>query len=248
MRRALLVLLLLASGLAGVAAAQSGNAEAEARFSIGIQHLKEGRADLAIETIKQAIKSDSKNAFFYTGLGDAYAAAKKYPEAIEAYRRALDLNPYYVDVKNHLGMALIFSGKRDEGKKEFLSAFNDPSNPTPEITARNLGQAYFEEKNFAEALNWYKTTTMRNKAYADGYLGAADALVAMGRIEDAITTLEGGAKEIPTDTALFLALGEAYFRAGRFAEARQKLELTAGKDPNGPAGRRALDLLKNFPK
>ena len=72
------------------------------------------------------------------------------------------------------------SGKREEGKKEFLAAFNDPTNPTPEISARNLGQAYLEEKNYAEAINWFRTSLDRNKGYADAYLGLADALLAIG--------------------------------------------------------------------
>jgi Tfp pilus assembly protein PilF len=244
--RLLAPLLLLA--FASSATAQSFNSDAEARFNIGMQHLREGRIDLAIDTIRQAIKADPKNAFFYKGLGTAYTASKKYAAAIEAFRKAIEINPYYVDVRNDLGTALIISGKRDEGKKEFLNAYSDPTNPTPEITARNLGSAYFEEKNFAESLKWYNATIARNKNYADGYLGAADALVGLGRLEEALSLLESGARANPNDPTLMLALGESYLKAGRFSEARQKFEATASKDPGGPAGRRALELLKTIPK
>jgi Tfp pilus assembly protein PilF len=241
---AALVLVTLSSGLR----AQSFNTEAEARFNVGISHIREGRYDLAIDTIKQAIKADPKNAFFYKGLGTAYAAKRKWAEAIEAYRKALEINPYYVDVKNDLGAAYILSGKRDEGKRELISLFSDPTNPTPEITARNLGQAYLEERNFPEALNWFRTATGRSKNYADGYLGAADALLGMGRLEDAIQNLEMGYKEIPDEPQLNLALGQVYFQAGRFSEARQKLETATRRDPQGAAGQKAAELLKNFPK
>jgi Tfp pilus assembly protein PilF len=246
-RAAALAWLFLAASGASLFA-QSFNTEAEARFNVGLQHIREGRYDLAIDTIKQAIKSDPKNAFFYTGLGTAYQAKKKYAEAIEAYRKALEINPFYVDVKNHLGTAYILSGKRDEGKKEFIALFSDPTNPTPEITARNLGQAYLEEKNYAEALNWFRTSITRSKNYVDPYLGSADAFLGMGRLEDAIQTLEAGCKDMPDDPQLNLALGQAYFQAGRFSEARQKLEAASRREPNGPAGRQAAELLKNFPK
>ena len=138
--------------------------------------------------------------------------------------------------------------KRDEGKKEFIALFSDPTNPTPEITARNLGQAYLEEKNYPEALNWFRTAITRAKNYADGYLGSADAFLGMGRLEDAIQTLESGHKEMPDDPQINLALGQAYFQAGRFSEARQMLEAASRREPNGPAGRRAAELLKTFPK
>ena len=248
MRRPVLFLLAaLLLGRGGVSA-QSFNAEAEAKFNVGITHLREGRVDLAIDTIKQAIKTDPKNAFFYKGLGTAYQAKQKWGEAIDAYRKALELNPYFSDVRNDLGTALILSGKRDEGKKEFLTLFSDPTNPTPEMTARNLGQCYFEEKNYPEALNWYRSSITRAKTYPDPYLGAADSLLGMGKLEEAIQTLEAAQREMSDNAQINLALGDVYLKAGRLSEARQRLENAARKDTNGPAGRRALELLKDLPK
>jgi len=248
MRRLSLVPSLAAVALASGLFAQSFNSEAEARFNVGISHIREGRYDLAIDTIKQAIKSDPKNAFFWKGLGTAYAASRKWTEAIESYRKALELNPYYVDVRNDLGTALILSGKLDEGKREFIALFSDPTNPTPEMTARNLGQAYLEEKNYPEAVNWFRTAIARAKTYAEAYVGASDAFQGMGRLEDAIQTLEAGRREVPDEPGLNLALGEVYFKAGRFSEARQRLEAAASRDPTGATGRRAAELLRNFPK
>jgi tetratricopeptide (TPR) repeat protein len=239
---------LLACALGASSFAQSFNSEAEARFNVGLSHIREGRYDLAIETIKQAIKSDPKNAFFYKGLGTAYAAKQKWGDAISSYQKALELNPYYVDVRNDLGAAYILSGKRDEGKKELIHLFSEPTNPTPEITARNLGQAYLEEKNFGEALNWFRTATQRQKQYAEAYVGSADALLGMGRLEDAIQALEVGLKEIPDDPLVNLAVGQVYFQAGRFSEARAKLESAVRLDPRGSAGTKAAEVLRNLPK
>jgi Tfp pilus assembly protein PilF len=209
--------------------------------------LREGRIDLALEEFKKAVKADPKNPSFQKGLGQAYAAKRKWSDAADAFRKALELNPYYVDVKNDLGMALILGGNREAGKKEFLAAFGDPTNPTPEISARNLGQVYYEEKNYAEAASWYRTSLNRNKAYGDAYIGLADALAASGRPEEALLQLEAGAKEAPEDVPLLLALGNAYLKGGRFTEARKHLEDVVRKDPTGPAGRRAVALLKEVP-
>lgn len=240
----------LACLLAGPAAlsAQTFNQEAEARFNVGVSHLREGRYDLAVDSIKQAIKSDPKNAFFHKGLGTAYAAQKKYAEAIVAYQKALELNPYYVDVRNDLGTAYMLSGRIEEGKKEFLTLFSDPTNPTPEMTARNLGQAYLEEKNYPEALNWFRTATGRAKNFGEAYVGAAEALLGMGRLEDAIHGLELGYKEIPDEPQVNLALGQLYFQAGRFSEARTRMDAAVRLDPRGPSGRKAAELLKTLPK
>jgi len=138
-------------------------------------------------------------------------------------------------------------GKRAEGKNEFLTAFNDPTNPTPELSSRNLGNAYLEEKRYADAINWFRTSLGRNKAYADAYLGLADALLGLGRLDEAVGTLEGGVKECPQSVPMLVALGEAYYKVGRLSDARTRLEETRRRDPAGAAGRRAAQLLQQFP-
>ena len=233
-------------------------ADGETRFSTGLTHMREGRLELAIEEFKGAIKEDPKNAYFYKGLGIAYQqladrcrneACRQAPlkDAIAAARKALELNPYYTDARNDLGAALMRAGQREAGKKELITAFSDPTNPSPELTARNLGTAFFEEKNYSEALNWFQSSVSRNKAYPDAWLGMADVLVAQGRVDEAIVQLEKAVKELPQEWGILLALGEAYYRASRFSEARPRLETVAGRDPTGPAGRRAAELLRNFP-
>jgi tetratricopeptide (TPR) repeat protein len=247
-RPAALLRVTLAVLLPALPAFAQSSPEAEMRFSTGVMHLREGRVDLALEEFKKAVKEDGKNPYFQKGLGLAYSAKREWKPAIAAFRRALELNPYYVDVRNDLAAALLGSGDRAAGKKEFLAAFSDPTNPTSEVSARNLGQAYFEEKNYTEALNWYRTSVGRNKDYADGYLGLADTLAATGQHEEAVVQLQAAVLEIPTDPALQLALGQALLRAGRYAEARSRLEDVVRKDPAGPLGRAAAEQLKSVPK
>jgi Flp pilus assembly protein TadD len=241
-------------------------ADAEQRFSTGIMHLREGRTDLALDELKKAAKEDPKSPYFQKGLGLAYmkkaedlqraaarrgagaAGAGEWKDAIACFRKALELNPYYVDVRNDLGAALIGSGDREAGKNEFLAAYSDPTNPTPEISARNLGAAYLEEKNFAEAATWFRTSVSRNKAYPAAYTGLAEALFASGRLEEAIAQLQQGIQEVPGDPDLLVALGQACAKAGRFAEARTHLEEAMRKDPAGAAGRSAAEQLKTLPK
>ena len=237
----------LVVALASPALAQSPPG-AEERFSTGVMHLREGRIDLALEEFKKAVKEDGKNPYFQKGLGLAYAAKRQWKDAIAAFRKALELNPYYSDVRNDLGMALVGSGDREGGKKEFLAAFSDPTNPTPEISARNLGAAYLEERNYADAISWFRTSLNRNRKYPDPYLGIADALVTSGRVDEAVAQLEAGVAEVPDDPALLLALGQALFKAGRFGEARARLEEAVRRDPAGPAGRSAAEQLKALPK
>src|SRR6185295_10240357 len=49
------------------------NPDAEARFAMGVSHLREGRVDMALEDFQKAAKLDPKNAYVMKGLGQAYA-------------------------------------------------------------------------------------------------------------------------------------------------------------------------------
>ena len=239
--------LVLALAVSAPAVAAAQGVDPESSFNAGLNHLREGRPAMAVEAFRKAVREDGKNPYFHKGLGQAYLATGKFDDAINSFRKALELNQYYVDVRNDLGTALILSGRRNEGKNEFLTAFNDPTNPTPEISSRNLGNAYLEDKAYAEAVNWYRTSVNRNHSYPDAYLGLADALVASGKLDDAVATLEAGAKECPQSASILLNLGEAYSRVGRLGDARTRLEEARKRDPVGPAGRRAAQLLQQFP-
>jgi Flp pilus assembly protein TadD len=247
-------------GAGSAAIAQPVRPDPDAAFNAGLAHLRDGRPAVALEEFRRAVKIDPKNALYYKGLSVAYGQLAdlcppadegcrqdKLKDAVAAARKGLELNPLYVDIHNDLGTALLKSGKRDEGKRELLTAFNDATNPSPEVSSRNLGQANFEERNYADAINWFRTSIARNKAYPDPYLGLADSLLATGRQDEALLALEAGIKEAPTHPGLLLALGEAYQRAGRLNDARTRLEEAARKDPTGVAGRRAQVLLKGIP-
>jgi Flp pilus assembly protein TadD len=241
--------LVVVAGLsfAGPGSAQSPP-EAELQFSTGVMHLREGRLDSALDAFKRAAKSDPKNPYFQKGLGQAYAAKRQWAPAIAAFRKALELSPYYADAKNDLGYVLIMSGDREAGKKEFLAAFSDAMNPAPEISAFNLGRAYLEEHDNDEAIRWFRTSLSRNKSYSAPYVLLAETLVSIGRLEEAIAQLETAVREVPNDAELLLALGKAYYKAGRFSDARVRLAEAKKADPLGPFGRAADEQIKALPR
>ena len=240
-------LVVVASSLARTSAAQ-GAPDAETSFNSGLQHLRENRPEMALEDLKKAVKQDDKNPYYQKAIGVAYSQLRKYDEAIQAFRRALTIEPYYVDVRNDLGAALVLSGKRAEGRTEWVAVYNDPTNPTPDLAARNLGQSYLEDGNFQEAASWFRSSLGKNQKQVDAYTGLAAALSGLQRPEEAVPMLQDALKEAPGETGLLLALGDVLYRAGRFTEARARLDEVIKKDGNSRDGRRATEMLKHFPR
>ena len=90
--------------------------------------------DQAIALMQQAVSFDTTKDLLWYTLGDAYLAAKRYPEAADAYQKAIAIKPngaYY----NNLGQALAKSGKVDEAVAAYESAAQ--ADPTA------AGQYYF---------------------------------------------------------------------------------------------------------
>ncbi|MBK5254531.1 MAG: tetratricopeptide repeat protein [Vicinamibacteria bacterium] len=240
---------------------QAQDPDAEIRFGAGVRMIRDGFPDRALVEIQQALKKDPTNAFYLKGLGVAYSqlADRCKPadsgcrngnlkKAAEAAQKSLELNPDYVDARNDLGIALLRLGKRTDGKAELARAFADPQCPTPELTAWNLGQAFFEEREYAEAMTWFQAAQNRNKSLAAPYVSMADVLIITGQPENAIVRLEAGLKETEGNTVVQLSLGEAYLRVGRFQDARAAFEQVVKKDPTGSSGLQAAEKLRGFPR
>ena len=250
MKKLSVIVVLSGLALARAAAGASVNqtAESDLAYNTGRNYLSDGRADLAIDHFKKAVSLDDKNYFAYKGLGIAYAQQQNYKEAERVQRRCLDLNPDFADARNDLATTLVFLGRPEEARKEWMTAHASPFNPSPEQTASNLAQSYVDEKNYAEAARWYQTALQKNDAYPRGYVGLAAALLGQNRLDEAMATLEKGLAKAPADNELLYMTGDAYFKAGRFADARARLEAVIKADPSGPYGRRAAEQLKHFPK
>lgn len=251
----------LAALLAVSVPALAQDPEAEIRFGAGVRLLRDGFPDRALIEIEAALKKDPDNAFYMKGMSVAYSqlADKCKPndsgcrngnlkKAVEAAQKALVANPDYVDARNDLGIALLRLGKRTDGKAELAKAFADPQCPTPEVTAWNLGQAFYEEKEYAEAMTWFQAAVNKNKTLAAGYVSIADILMIMSQTDAAILQLETGLKESSGNTAVQLALGDVYLKAGRFQDARAAYEAVIKKDPAGPSGRQAATKLQGIQK
>ena len=249
----------IAALLAVGSLASAQDPEAEIRFGAGVRLLRDGFPERALIELEAALKKDPQNAFYLKGMSVAYSqlADKCRPEdsgcrnghlkkAVAAAQKALVANPDYVDARNDLGIALLRLGKRTDGKAELAKAFADPQCPTPEVTAWNLGQAFFEEKEYNEAMTWFQAAQNKNKTLAASYVSIADILMTQGQTDAAILQLETGMKEASGNTAIQLALGDVYVKAGRFQDARATFEQVIKKDPAGPSGRRAIEKLKGI--
>ena len=69
-----------------------------------------GRFDQAVEVLRKVIAADSHNVVAFERIGATYALHGQIPEAIAAWRRALELNPHLASAHTNLGNAFADMG------------------------------------------------------------------------------------------------------------------------------------------
>lgn len=243
----LLGVCVLSAVLVPVAQAANQAAESELTANTATNYLGTGQVDLAIEQFKKAISLDGNNYIAHKGLGLAYAQKGSYKESEATLRKCLEINPDFADARNDLATTLMLLGRPEEARKEWIIADGNPFYQRPQA-ACNLGDSYLAEKNHAEASRWFHRALQRDPDYSRAQVGLALALMAQNKLDEALNSLEKASAKTPADVDLLYTLGDAYYRSGRFGDARAKLEAVVKADPVGPAGRRAAEQLKHFPK
>ena len=88
---------------------RSSRPEAEAHFNIGLTHLREGRTDAGARGVQEGDQAGPQERLLPQGRSASPTAdcASTGDADGRASRRRCELNPYYVDVRNDLGTALM---------------------------------------------------------------------------------------------------------------------------------------------
>jgi tetratricopeptide (TPR) repeat protein len=92
-------------------------------------------------------------------------------DAVEAYKKVLELNPGAAGALVNLGTICYRLRKFDEAEKYYLAATNaDPGYPLAQF---NLGNLYDEQGRLEDALDYYRRALALNPQYADAHFNLA---------------------------------------------------------------------------
>jgi tetratricopeptide (TPR) repeat protein len=94
-------------------------------------------AESEIKFFQDAAKHDPSNGAIWTNLGNLLMDNARYPEAIDAYEKVLELDPKNVNVRVDMGICYRRVGRSDRAAEEFRKAIS--INPTHPFAHRNLG-------------------------------------------------------------------------------------------------------------
>jgi tetratricopeptide (TPR) repeat protein len=155
--------------------------------------------------------------------------------AVEAYRASLASDDSNIAAHSNLGAALAGLGRYDEAIPEYQKAIGGAPEQFRPTLRRNLALAYYKSGRMQQAAPILIGLHEAQPADHAAALLASDCLLQLGEPAKALALLEPLAAEAMSDKALAYALGLAYLKSGKTAEAQRVLDPILKDDSSAEA-------------
>jgi type IV pilus assembly protein PilF len=151
------------------------NAEAAvANLNLGAGYLRQGRADLALESLQRALELDPRLADAHSTIAIAYDQLGKPTEAEQHYRRATALEPSNGSVANSYAVFLCRQGRWPDAEAYFRRAADSAEYTTPEAALANAGLCARNSGDLPKAEMYFRAALDRNSGFPDALSAMMD--------------------------------------------------------------------------
>ena len=206
---------------------------------LGVLSWHESRAYSNSETLWRTTLARNPDAFMaWANLGATLAEKGRHPEAILAFRRALQLRPQDAPALNDLGCSLVVLDRSPEAIPILERALQ--ARPGYGEVYNNLGNALSRVGRGDEAIAHYERAVKFKPTHAEAHDNLGCELVLKGRLPEAIASFEAAIRLKPDAVKYRRDLGAALGRAGRVPEAIAQFEHVARLAPAQPASHAVL--------
>jgi tetratricopeptide (TPR) repeat protein len=124
------------------------------------------------EVCQEVIRAKQESPYGWNCLGLAFFGLEQYNEAMEAYNKALKDNPEFLEALNNRGYAYQKLNRYNDAIADFQKAIElDAQHTISYVTYNNLGNLYYQQKEYQLALKAYQTSIEINNNYLSSWLG-----------------------------------------------------------------------------
>jgi type IV pilus assembly protein PilF len=135
--------------------------------SLGIEYLKKGDRNEAMQKVQKAIDQDPDNANAYTAEALIYNADGETSKAQAAYKTAMNKAPDDPEIENDYAVFLCQLGKPKDSIDYFLKAANNPHYSTPDAAYANAGLCALHIPDLAAAEGYFRKALALNQNLAE---------------------------------------------------------------------------------
>ncbi len=140
-------------------------------FDLAVRYQQMGEYLKAFEFYDEVLEQDYFNAQAHNNVGLIHMALSDNSQAIEAFRRAIRIDPDYDKAHNNLGTALVNDGQDSEAEREFKRALD--LNPQNAAAMTNLAILYRNDGKLEEAKFQYLRALQIDPSSADTHYNLA---------------------------------------------------------------------------
>ena len=189
-------------------------------------HFELGHADndslLQIGAFRAALSIRPDSPYSYYALGVTHYNHGERVEALDCYRKAIELDDKYAAAHGNLGLVLSDLGRLDEALVHYGRAIElDPLQVSALI---NLGSAQQAQNKLLEAVDLYRRALEIDPTNAAAHINLGTALRAEGQLDKAIDRFRRAISIAPGNPYAWCNLGNTLRQQGKFNEALQALQ------------------------
>jgi len=200
----------------------------EPLFALGLVLANSGRADQAIETLKQALAVDPNYFPALDWLGYILRATGALEEAAAVSRQATKLRPNEAGPHNTLGLCYLAQQRILEASASFERAV--ALNPNDALHHHNLGITQQLQGRNIEAARSYRRALSLAPKFAETHIRLGQLLLEEGDRAAAVACFERASASDPGSTTMHLLWAQALLELGRDEEAEEHLKIAAAGD------------------
>lgn len=194
----------LLTGCAMAQQAEVKRLQARAAYERGMKDLEEARTAIGLAALQEAAALDPDSPLYHNALGAVYLNLKRQPEALDEFKRAVDLDANYGEALHNLGAAYAEAGKWEDAVRSYRKALSVPGYGNLEGTYINLGWAYYNLNRLQEAEEVLRLALKLDPKMVVASYNLALVLLKAGRRDEAKVEFRR-AKELAPDTPFGLA-------------------------------------------
>lgn len=142
-----------------------------ANVNLGAGYLRQGRPQLALESLERALRQNPRLASAHSTIAIAYDQLDVPEEAERHYRRATQLEPSNAAAHNSYAVFLCRQNRWNDAESVFRRAIDNPRYLTPWVALTNAGTCARGANELDEAEDYYRRALERNDRYPDALRG-----------------------------------------------------------------------------
>ncbi len=204
-------------------------------YTLGLAYLKQHQLAPAKEIYERMLAQLGDRPQLRVVFGRAYRETAFLPEAIEEFKRAVEIDPHFPRAHYYLGLTYLLkdgAARLDDAASEFRVELE--SNPGEFFANYYLGVVYVMQRKWEPAVELLQKASRTEPNNPDPYFHLGQALQSLGRNEEAIEALKKSIALNPSlshneyqVTTAHYRLGQSLLKVGRQEEGERELQTAA---------------------